>query len=107
MIHATLVIKIFFQTASILATFFLMMTIHPNVQSRAASEIDRVVGIGRLPHITDRANLPFIDAIIKEVYRFHPVAPLIIHSPLEDDIYEDYLIPKGASVIVNIWCSDL
>ncbi|KAJ7046067.1 cytochrome P450 [Mycena alexandri] len=90
-------------SASILATFFLMMTLHPNVQSRASSEIDRVVGTSRLPHITDREKLPFVDAIIKEVYRFHPVAPLIIHSPLKDDIYRDYFIPKGASVIVNIW----
>ncbi|KAJ7274074.1 cytochrome P450 [Mycena rebaudengoi] len=90
-------------TASILATFFLMMTLHPDVQSRAVLEIETIVGTSRLPCITDRGSLPFVDAVIKEVYRFHPVVPLIIHSPLEDDIYRGFLIPKGSSVLVNVW----
>ncbi|KAK6991801.1 cytochrome P450 [Favolaschia claudopus] len=90
-------------TASILSTFFLMMVMHPDVQERAASEIERVVGKNRLPEFTDRETLPFTDALIKEVYRFHPVAPLIIHSPRKDDTYRQYFIPKGASVIVNVW----
>ncbi|KAJ7479887.1 cytochrome P450 [Mycena latifolia] len=90
-------------TASILATFFLMMALHPDVQSRAALELDDVVGIARLPQVTDRENLPYINALIKETYRFHPVAPLIIHSPLQDDIYRGHFISKGSSVIVNVW----
>ncbi|KAJ6602654.1 cytochrome P450 [Mycena vulgaris] len=90
-------------TVSILATFFLMMAIHPDVQSQAASEIENIIGTSRLPQITDRDKLPLIDALIKETYRFHPVAPLIVHSPLQDDIYQGYFIPKGSSVIVNIW----
>ncbi|KAJ6602647.1 cytochrome P450 [Mycena vulgaris] len=86
-------------TASILATFFLMMAIHPDVQSQAASEIENIIGTSRLPQITDRDKLPFIDALIKETYRFHPVAPLIVHSPLQDDIYQGYLFRKARRTI--------
>ncbi|KAH8768679.1 cytochrome protein [Hyaloscypha sp. PMI_1271] len=67
-------------------------------------EIDRNVGTGRLPGFQDRQNLPYIDAIVKEVLRWHPVAPMgLPHMTTEDDICEGYLIPKGALLLPNIW----
>lgn len=33
-----------------------------------------------------------------------PVAPMgVPHVPIQDDIYEDYLIPKDAIIMPNIW----
>jgi cytochrome P450 len=52
------------------------MTIHPEIQARAQAEIDIVTGQKRLPEFADRANLPFVDALIKEVTRWNPVTPL-------------------------------
>lgn len=84
--------------------FFLAMTLFPDVQRKAQEEIDRVVGSGRLPGFQDRENLPYIDAIVKEVLRWHPVAPMsLAHVTTEDDICEGYLIPKGALLLPNIW----
>lgn len=84
--------------------FFLAMTLYPDVQHKAQEEIDRVVGSDRLPGFQDRENLPYIDAIVKEVLRWHPVAPMgLAHVSTEDDICEGYLIPKGALLLPNIW----
>jgi cytochrome P450 len=91
-------------TVSSMACFFLAMTLYPEVQRKAQEEIDRVIGTDRLPGFKDRENLPYVNAIIKEVLRWHPVAPMgLPHMTTEDDIYEDFLIPKGALLIPNIW----
>lgn len=64
------------QTVSSLSSFFLAMVIHPEIQIKAQQELDSVIGGGRLPDFTDRASLPYINAIVKEVIRWSPVAPL-------------------------------
>jgi cytochrome P450 len=57
-------------------TFILAMTLYPEVQSKAQAEIDRVVGNSRLPDYSDQDELPYVDAVLKEVLRWHPVTPL-------------------------------
>ncbi|KAH8696732.1 putative cytochrome P450 oxidoreductase OrdA-like protein [Talaromyces proteolyticus] len=91
-------------TVSSLACFFLAMTKFPEVQRKAQEELDRVVGTTRLPLIGDRANLPYIDAIVKEILRWHPVAPMgLPHMTTEDDVCEGYFIPKGSYIMPNVW----
>jgi len=80
------------------------MTLFPDVQLKAQEEIDRVVGNKRLPNVEDRTNLPYVDAIVKEILRWHPVAPIgVPHMSTDDDIFNGYLIPKGALILTNIW----
>ena len=57
------------QTEVVATTFFLMMVLHPHVVKRAQAEIDRVVGSRRLPNLEDREQLPYIDCIVKELFR--------------------------------------
>lgn len=64
------------QTVAAICSFFLVMSLYPDVQKKAQDEIDSVIGNGRLPRFEDRDNLPYVDALVKEVFRFHPVAPL-------------------------------
>ena len=52
-----------------------MMARHPEIVKRAQAEIDRVVGTDRLPSIEDRPNMPYLECIMKEVFRWHPPAP--------------------------------
>ncbi|KAF5344333.1 hypothetical protein D9758_013245 [Tetrapyrgos nigripes] len=80
----------------------------PEVQKRAQKELDSVLGTGgsngRLPDYTDREDLPYLSAIISETLRYYPVTPLALpHACLEDDVYEGYYIPRGATVIGNSW----
>jgi cytochrome P450 len=52
------------------------MTLFPDVQSKAQEEIDRVIGNDRLPGFADRENLPYVNALQREVFRWQPVAPI-------------------------------
>ncbi|KAJ7688801.1 cytochrome P450 [Mycena olivaceomarginata] len=91
-------------TVSILGSFFLAMAVHPDVQKKAQIEIDTIVGPHRLPEFEDRPSLPFVEALFREVFRWRPVLPLgVAHATTADDIYNGYFIPKGATVISNIW----
>lgn len=65
-----------FETNSVLLTFVYLMMNHPEIQHRAQEEIDRVVGRQRLPDFEDRVSLPYVDAVLRETMRWHPVAPM-------------------------------
>lgn len=87
-----------------MASFFLAMALYPEAQRKAQEEIDRVVGNSRLPTFADRDNLPYINATVKEVLRWHPVVPNNLpHLSTHDDMCQGYFIPKGSIVISNIW----
>ena len=62
------------QVFSTIGAFLLAMLLFPDVQKRVQEEIDSVVGSDRLPTLDDRERLPFIDTMVKEVLRWHPVA---------------------------------
>ncbi|CAA7259346.1 unnamed protein product [Cyclocybe aegerita] len=90
-------------TVSTLITFFLLMAQYPEMQERAQAEIDQVAP-DRLPTLEDYEALPYIVALIKEISRWAPVAPLAIpHRVMQDDVYDGYFIPKGTKIIANIW----
>jgi len=80
------------------------MSIYPEAQRRAQEELDRVIGPTRLPNFGDRLHLPYIEAIMREVYRWNPVAPLALpHRLTEEDVYEGYRLPAGSLVFANTW----
>ncbi|EJD00102.1 cytochrome P450 [Fomitiporia mediterranea MF3/22] len=91
-------------TTSTVKTFFLMMCLYPDIQRRAQDELDRVVGNDRLPTLTDRAHLPFINNVISEILRWAPPSPMgLPHSATRDDVFSGYFIPKGCTIFANIW----
>jgi len=64
------------QVVSSAHSFYLAAMIYPEVQRKAQAEIDRVVGNDRFPRLVDAPNLPYTEALVKEVFRWHVVAPL-------------------------------
>lgn len=46
------------------------MVLYPEVHRKAQEEIDRVIGLERLPTFDDRHSLPYLDCVLKEVYRY-------------------------------------
>jgi len=77
---------------------------YPDVYRKAREEIDRVIGHERLPDLTDRDSLPYIEALVMELYRWNPPVTVgIPHASTESDQYLGYHIPKGAVVIANLW----
>ncbi|KAF8314212.1 cytochrome P450 [Clavulina sp. PMI_390] len=83
-------------TNGICRAFILAMLFHPE-------ELDRVLGHD-LPSIDSLPDLPYFDAVLKEVLRWRPVAPISVPTmPTKDDMYEGYLIPRNSVVIQNNW----
>ncbi|KAF5357256.1 hypothetical protein D9756_006490 [Leucocoprinus leucothites] len=84
--------------------FVLAMLLYPQVMKQAQKDIDSVVGRERLPGFEDIDSLPYIRALIKEIGRWHPPAPLgLPHAADEDDVYEGMFIPAGSTVLANIY----
>jgi cytochrome P450 len=87
-----------------MGTFFLAMASNPRVQQAGQAEVDRITGGHRFPNFSDRPDMPYVDAIVREVFRCGLVLPLNFpHVSTADDIYNGYFIPKGSMVISNIW----
>ncbi|OQD76085.1 hypothetical protein PENDEC_c005G00753 [Penicillium decumbens] len=92
-------------TSSTLYAFVQAMLLFPEVQRKAHEEIDKVVGPDRLPEMDDLANLQYIRGCMKETLRWMPTTILgaVPHAVTQDDVYNGYLIPKGAGVLNNVW----
>ncbi|PUZ68468.1 hypothetical protein GQ55_2G030900 [Panicum hallii var. hallii] len=77
---------------------------HPEAMAAATDELDRVVGRGRWVTERDLPDLPYIDAVVKETLRLHPVGPLLVpHHARKDTVVAGYDVPAGARVLVNAW----
>jgi cytochrome P450 len=58
----------------------------------------------RLPTAEDRPDLPYVDALVKEVFRWQNVVPLgVPHRLTAEDTHAGHRIPAGSVVIANIW----
>ncbi|KAI0365185.1 CyP450 monooxygenase [Pilatotrama ljubarskyi] len=91
-------------TVASMRAFLLAMAMYPEVQKKAQDELDGVVGRSRLPDLNDRSGLPYVNALVKELSRWHVVAPIgLARAALEDDEYNGYHIPRGTTVITNLW----
>ena len=64
------------KTVATLHVFLLAMLLYPDVQKKAQVQLDEVLQSEHLPDFEDIASLPYVRAIVKEVLRWQPVAPL-------------------------------
>ncbi|KAL6336897.1 hypothetical protein AAG906_036211 [Vitis piasezkii] len=76
---------------------------HPNIMEKARQEIDSVVGKDRLVEESDIANLPYLQAIVKETLRLHPPGAVIARESIEDCTIRGYDIPTKTQLFVNLW----
>jgi cytochrome P450 len=97
---------------------------HPEIQEKAQREVEAVVGPERVPSFEDLERLPYIQAIVKEVGRWHTVVPLgkclpqtrlrciggtahygigVPHSATNDDELNGFRIPAGTLILTNNW----
>nr|VDD34316.1 unnamed protein product [Brassica oleracea] len=77
---------------------------HPEIMRKAQEELDSVVGRGRPINESDLSQLPYLQAVIKENFRLHPPTPLSLpHIASESCEINGYHIPKGSTLLTNIW----
>ncbi|KAF8714163.1 hypothetical protein HU200_028174 [Digitaria exilis] len=77
----------------------------PDALAKVTEELDRVIGGDR--HVTegDIASLPYLEAVVKETMRLHPVSPLLSPRQSREDVATGggHDIPAGTLVFVNVW----
>ncbi|KAL4275308.1 hypothetical protein HN51_058180 [Arachis hypogaea] len=81
------------------------LVLHPDIQTKARREIDDCVGPNGHVQDTDIPNLPYLQAIVKEVLRMHPPGPLLSWARLaiHDVQIDKVLVPRGTTAMVNMW----
>ncbi|XP_073393579.1 cytochrome P450 76C1 isoform X2 [Physcomitrium patens] len=66
------------------------------------TEMDSVIGSKRLVEESDIQQLPFLQAVMKENFRLHPPAPLLLpHESREPTELLGYHFPAGTELLVN------
>ncbi|KAJ7660066.1 cytochrome P450 [Mycena rosella] len=91
-------------SAAFLLSLVLILGLYLEYQERARQEIEFVVGTTRIPELEDFKKMPFLDALIKEVIRIRPAFPIGIPHRITKEIrYKNYIVPKNATVILNIY----
>ncbi|KAM3195503.1 hypothetical protein ACQJBY_071560 [Aegilops geniculata] len=77
---------------------------NPGVMAKLRAEIDDTLGKETIGE-TDAAGLPYLQAVVKEAMRLHPVAPILLpHRAVEEGVeVGGYAVPEGSTVIFNAW----
>ncbi|KAL8094323.1 hypothetical protein AgCh_036016 [Apium graveolens] len=74
------------------------------VVKKLQAEIESVVGDSQIVEEEHLPNFQYLDMIIKESLRLHPVGPLLVPRESMADIeINGYHIPKKSRILVNIW----
>ncbi|KAF5480764.1 hypothetical protein F2P56_001480 [Juglans regia] len=77
---------------------------HPRVMKKLQKELEIEVGLKRMVEEADLDRLEYLDMIVKETLRLHPVAPLLLpHEAREDFTVNGFHIPRKSRVMINVW----
>ena len=77
---------------------------NPEKLLKARVELLQTIGKDKQVKESDITRLPFLQAVVKETFRLHPVVPFLIPHRVEEDRDIDGLtVPKNAQVLVNAW----
>uniref|UniRef100_A0ACD5TRG0 Uncharacterized protein n=1 Tax=Avena sativa TaxID=4498 RepID=A0ACD5TRG0_AVESA len=78
---------------------------NPRIMAKVRAEMAQVLGCKDAVEELDAANLPYLQAVVKEAMRLHPVAPIMLpHQAVAEGVeLGGYAVPKGSTVIFNTW----
>ncbi|XP_018919763.1 cytochrome P450 1A1-like [Cyprinus carpio] len=77
---------------------------YPEIQERLQRELREKIGMDRTPRLSDRTDLPVLEAFILEIFRHSSFLPFTIpHCTSKDTSLNGYFIPKDTCVFVNQW----
>ncbi|KAL1721430.1 cytochrome P450 [Schizophyllum commune] len=90
------------KTADTPVVFTFAITMQPEVQKKAKAELSAVLEPDRLPNLSDREHLPYIERVVQETFRLRVTFVAgVPRRAMEDDMYKDMLIPKGSLILTN------
>ncbi|KAM1080654.1 hypothetical protein TB2_014951 [Malus domestica] len=80
------------------------LLMNPKVLGRAQAEVRGVVGERRVVLESDLSQLDYLKDVIKEIFRLHPPAPVLVpRESMEDVSIDGYNIPAKTRIFVNAW----
>ncbi|XP_034215493.1 cytochrome P450 71A1-like [Prunus dulcis] len=80
------------------------LLMNPKVLERAQAEVRGVVGERRVVLESDLPQLDYMKAVIKEIFRLHPPAPVLVpRESMEDVTIDGYDILAKTRIFVNAW----
>ncbi|TFK34601.1 cytochrome P450 [Crucibulum laeve] len=89
---------------SVVQSFILAMLCNPDIQAKAQLELDELLQHQRLAVYDDEPFLPYLSAVVKEVFRWQNPTPIgIPHRLDQDDTYKGFHLPAGSMIIGNQW----
>nr|XP_015882403.2 cytochrome P450 71AP13-like [Ziziphus jujuba var. spinosa] len=80
------------------------LIMNPKVMEKAQAEVRRVVGDRKVVLESDLPQLYYMKAVIKEIFRLHPPAPVLVpRETMERVKIDGYDIPAKTRIFVNAW----
>ncbi|KAL0282928.1 UNVERIFIED_CONTAM: cytochrome [Sesamum radiatum] len=80
------------------------LVINPRVLEKVQAEVRSVVGERKYVSENDLPNLHYMKAVIKEVFRLHPPAPVLVpRESMEEITIGGLTIPEKTRVFINAW----
>ena len=80
------------------------LILNPNVLEKVQAEVRSVLGERRVVLESDLPQLSYMKAVIKETFRLHPPAPVLVpRESIEHVRIDGYDIPAKTRVFVNAW----
>ncbi|KAG4156169.1 hypothetical protein ERO13_D03G157200v2 [Gossypium hirsutum] len=77
---------------------------HPEMMEKVKKELNDVIGVNNTVEEFHLPNLRYLNAVIKETFRLHPVLPLLVpRCSARSLTVGGYTIPKGSRVFLNTW----
>ncbi|HSY07062.1 MAG TPA: cytochrome P450 [Steroidobacteraceae bacterium] len=91
-------------TATSMVWTHYLLARHPAVRARMTAEIDRIVS-GRTLTEEQLDALPYLEQVFKESLRLYSPIHSLSRVALEECAVGDYIVPKGATVMVSLYAS--
>lgn len=80
-----------------------LLAMHPDIQRRAAAEVDRVLIDENVSITYDHVTqFVYIEQVLRETLRLFPVAPYLLRFCTADTQISRCIIPRGATIIVSL-----
>ncbi|VEP17474.1 Unspecific monooxygenase [Hyella patelloides LEGE 07179] len=99
---ATLIFAGHETTANALSWMWILLSEHPQVQSKLLTELTAVLG-DRYPTLADIPNLPYTNMVIKEAMRLYPPVPLILRKAAQNCEIGGYFVPAECVLLMSQW----
>jgi len=76
---------------------------NPQVMEKVKGELKRVLGKKTEVEESDIAQLPYLQAVVKEVLRLYPPVPMSFYRAEATVEVQGYTIPQGTTIMLNLW----